>query len=150
MEKYYEIIDHTADLGIKVFGKDVNQIFANAGRAFTEIVTDTAMVNENITKEIAADGADLEQLMVNWLHEVLYHFEVGRLILKRFDILEIKQDKLETLFPSPNYSIKALGYGETFDINKHVVLTEIKAVTYHQIEVKKIDEEWQARIIFDL
>lgn len=150
MEKYYEIIDHTADLGIKVFGKDAKQLFANAGRALTEIITDTTMVNENITKEIVVDGADLEQLMVNWLHEVLYHFEVGALILKRFDILEITMNKLEDSPSSSNYSIKALGYGETFDINKHVVLTEIKAVTYHQIEVKKIDKEWQARIIFDL
>ncbi|MHA2220115.1 MAG: archease, partial [Candidatus Hodarchaeales archaeon] len=76
MRKNYEFIDHTADLGILVFGNDLNQLFVNAANALSEILTDTSKLENIITKEINVDGEDLEQLMINWLHEVLYYYEV--------------------------------------------------------------------------
>lgn len=150
MKKNYEFIDHTADLGIMVFGNDLNQLFVNAANALSEILTDTSKVKNVITKEINVDGDDLEQLMINWLHEVLYYYEVYSILLKTFDIININTPNETNLNTESLLTLKAFGSGEIFDQKKHSILTEIKAVTYHQIEVKEHNGKWQARIIFDL
>lgn len=150
MGKDYELIDHTADLGILVSGNDMNQLFANAANALSEILTDTSKVDGVVRKEISVDGYDLEQLMINWLHEVLYYYEVDSFLFQRFDVREIVVPILEKSSPRSPYTIRALCFGETFDIEKHIILTEVKAVTHHQIEIKEDGGKWQARIIFDL
>ena len=150
MKTNYEFIDHTADLGILVFGDDLNELFINAANALSEILTDTSKVENIITKEINANGENFEQLMINWLHEVLYYYEVHTILLKTFDSININNPTKTNLNTESLLTLKALGSGEIFNPKKHVILTEIKAVTYHQIEVKVHNGKWQARIIFDL
>jgi SHS2 domain-containing protein len=77
--------------------------------------------------------------MVQWLGELLYLHDVEDLLFRSFFIEELRDG-----------SLKARARGEVFDEKRHVMKTEIKAVTYHQIEVKKEKERWRARIIFDL
>ncbi|MGR3178808.1 MAG: archease [Candidatus Anammoxibacter sp.] len=149
MGKNYELIDHTADLGILVYGNDLNQLFANAANALSDIITDKPKVEEVEPKEIIVTGIDLEQLMINWLQEVLYNYDVYSFLFTRFDVHEIITSKHEESSPT-SLTIKATGFGETFDHERHVILTEVKAATYHQIEVKESGGKWQARIIFDL
>ncbi|MGR3320113.1 MAG: archease [Candidatus Anammoxibacter sp.] len=151
MGKDYELIDHTADLGILVFGNDLNHLFANAANALSDILTDKPKVEDVKTKEIIVTGIDLEQLMINWLQEVLYYYDVYSFLFKRFDVHEIITSKHEEEASSPtSLTIKATGFGEIFDHKRHSILTEVKAATYHQIEVKENNGKWQARIIFDL
>ncbi|MGR3219551.1 MAG: archease [Candidatus Anammoxibacter sp.] len=151
MGKNYEFIDHTADLGILVFGNDLNRLFANAAIALSEILTDSSKVEDVTRKEIIVTAIDLEQLMINWLQEVLYYYDVYSFIFKRFevnDIINLKHE--EGSAAATPFTIKAIGSGETFDHERHLILTEVKAATYHQIEVKENNGKWQARIIFDL
>lgn len=150
MTNKYVLIDHTADLGMEVFGDDLNQLFANAGLAFSEILTDVSKVNEIITKEIVVSENDLEQLMISWLHEILYYYEVDLLLFNKVEINSIVATKQDGVPSTNGYTLTATVSGEGFDHSKHVVLTEIKAVTHHQIEVREKDGEWWARIIFDL
>ncbi len=148
MQKNYEIIDHTADLGITVYGSDLNALFVNAGNAMAEIMADISNVNDAILKEITVTGVDLEQLMINWLHEMLFYYEVDSILFNKVEDLRIIDGAQND--EGDEYTLTAKCRGETFDIDRHAVLTEIKAVTHHQIEVKESAGNWQARIIFDL
>jgi len=137
--KKYRLIDHTADLGIEVYGKDLKDLFHNAGEALFEILCDLSEVAESVEKAVNLDCEDLEQLMVEWLGELLYLHDTERLLFKRFEIEEIENKK-----------IKAIVYGEEFKEGRHSVNTEIKAVTYHQIQVRQEEGRWLSRVIFDL
>ncbi|MFH2013020.1 MAG: archease [Pseudomonadota bacterium] len=137
--KRYELIDHTADLGIEVYGRNLKELFQNAGYALFEIICDISNVTESIQKKVYVDGEDLEQLMVVWLGELLYLHDTERLLFKRFDIEEIEERRMA-----------ATVYGEEFKEGHHNIKTEVKAVTYHQIQVRKEDDIWKARVIFDL
>ncbi|MBI4621281.1 MAG: archease [Desulfobacterales bacterium] len=137
--KKYEFIDHTADLGIEVYGRDLKGLFQNAGQALFEIICDPSEITESIEKKVAVDGEDLEQLMVVWLGELLYLHDVERLLLRRFEVEEVGERRLT-----------ATVYGEELKEGHHTIKTEIKAVTYHQIQVRQEDGRWIARVIFDL
>ena len=147
----YKLIDHTADLGIEVFATDLKQLFVTAAMALSDTLTDVSRVNKVIKKEISVSGDDLEQLMINWLHEIIYHFEVNYVIFNKFEIESICSTSDIGVTPTPYcFTLNAVGYGEIFDHEKHVILTEVKAVTHHQLTVKEVGGEWFSRIIFDL
>ncbi len=137
--KKFRLLDHTADLGILVYGKDLGELFTNAGEAFFTIITDLRRVRESTERIIRVDSPNLEDLMVNWLGELLYLHDVDGLLFRSFSIDELRDG-----------TMKARARGEAFHEERHVIKTEIKAVTYHQIQVKKEKGRWRARIIFDL
>ncbi len=137
--KKYELIDHTADLGLEIYGKDLKELFENAGEALFEIICDLSQVAESMKKRVVVDGEDLEQLMVTWLGELLYLHDVEGSLFKRFEIEEIGSK-----------SLKATVYGEKFKEGHHTIKTEIKAVTYHQIQVREEEDRWTSRVILDL
>lgn len=137
--KKFRFLNHTADLGILVYGRDLEELFSNAGEVFFNIITDLQRVRESTERIIRVESPNLEDLMVHWLGELLYMHDVDGLLFKSFSIDELRDG-----------SLKARARGEAFDEGRHVIKTEIKAVTYHQIQVKKEKERWRARIIFDL
>ena len=137
--KRYEVLDHTADIGLVVYGKDLKALFEHAGEGFFHLITDLKQVNPRLQKRIQIAGEALERLMVDWLAELLYLHDVEHLLFKKFHVESVGQDGL-----------KAMVYGEPYQEGVHVIKTGVKAVTYHQIQVKQESEGWRARIIFDL
>jgi SHS2 domain-containing protein len=137
--KKFRLLDHTADLGILVYGGDLEELFTNAGKVFFGIITDLRRVRESTERTIRVESSNLEDLMVNWLGELLYLHDVDGLLFRSFSIDELGDG-----------TMKARARGEVFQEERHVIKTEIKAVTYHQIQVKKERGRWVARIIFDL
>lgn len=135
----FRFLNHTADLGVLVYGGDLEELFTNAGKAFFTIVTDLRRVRENTERIIRVESTNLEDLMVNWLGELLYLHDVDGLLFRSFSIDELR-----------NGTMKARAKGEAFHEGRHVIKREIKAVTYHGIEVKKEKGRWRARVIFDL
>ncbi len=81
----------------------------------------------------------MDRLMVDWLSELLYLHDVEYLLFKEFTVGSLGEDGLE-----------AVVKGEPFQEGVHVIKTEIKAVTYHQIKVEKEKGGWKAQVIFDL
>ena len=138
-QPYYKILDHTADLGIQVFGKGINALFENAALALTDIMVlgRTMGPAENIT--LALEAQDLDDLMVAWLGEVLYLFSAKNKILNTVHIQDVSGTRLEAV----------LGMAP-FNPTCHEILCEIKAVTYHRITVRENKGHWEARIILDL
>jgi len=135
----FRLLDHTADLGVLVYGEDLEELFTNAGKAFFTIITDLRRVRESTERIIRVESTNLEDLMVNWLGELLYLHDVDSLLFRSFSIDELRDGTMQ-----------ARAKGEAFHEGRHVIKREIKAVTYHQIEVKKEKGRWRARIIFDL
>jgi SHS2 domain-containing protein len=135
----FTILDHTADLGILVRGKDIKDLFKNACHAMTEIMIKTTPVDKIKSKRLAITGQDLNELMINWLGEVLYLFYGEKEIVYDVIIKTVSQSQLDA-------TIKVIPYRPEL----HEILCEIKAVTYHQIDVSEKNGYWEARVIFDL
>jgi SHS2 domain-containing protein len=139
MTKRFEILDHTADIGIIVHGENLKALFENAGEAFFHLITDLRKVRRRTERRINLGGESLDRLMVDWLSELLYLHEVENLLFKGFNVESVGEDGL-----------RAIVKGEPFQEGVHVIKTEVKAVTYHQIEVRQENGHWRAQVIFDL
>ncbi len=137
--KRFEVLNHTADIGLIVYGKNLKSLFENAGKAFFHLITDLKKVRLRTEKRIEIRKESLECLMVDWLTELLYLHEVENLLFKEFKVESVGEEGL-----------RARVKGEAFQEGVHVIKTGVKAVTYHQIEVRKRKEGWRTQIIFDL
>lgn len=137
--KRFDIIDHTADTGIVAYGTDLKEAFANAAYAMFSLIADLGSVKEETCRTIAVEAADRESLVVAWLNELLYLFDVERIVFKRFDITELADT-----------SLKAEGYGEEMDESRHSLRVGVKAATYHMLRVTKDSGCYSIRVIFDV
>ena len=135
----FEIIEHTADIGLMIYGNDLKTLFQNAGRAFFHLITDLRKVRRRVEREVEVRGKNLERLMVDWLSELLYLHDVENLLFKGFKVESVSEGQL-----------RARVKGESFQEGIHSIKTEVKAVTYHQIQVRKEGGRWRAQVIIDL
>ena len=135
----YQPLSHTGDLGILVYGNTVEELFAHAAWAMFDLMTDATTIRPQQTLSIDLTATDLEDLLVQWLSELLYLYDTQRLLCCAFTIT--------TLQPR---ALSATVAGELFDATRHPIDTEIKAVTYHQLAIESLGTHWQARVIFDL
>lgn len=135
----YRIIDHTADLGIQVYGRDLNRLFANAAHALYDLITDVQRIEKTAETAIKISGEDWPDLMVNWLRELLGLWTVEEKLVGSVNIIHLSE-----------YTLEAIAVGEPYDSNRHVIKAEIKAVTYHQIELYRGSSGWEAKVIFDV
>ncbi len=137
--KRYEFINHTADLGIKLREESLTRLFASAGYALFDIILQISQVQPKKSLDIHVSGEEIESILVDWLRELLFKFNMDRWVLKEFDIRKIDKSGLQ-----------AVVKGEIFDPSRHSLKTEIKAVTYHGLEVNRKNDGWEAQIIFDI
>jgi SHS2 domain-containing protein len=135
----FTLLDHTADLGIMVKTPGRRQLFEEAARAMLQIMVEGRSRKPPRVTEFHVKGEDLEDLMVNWLGEILYLFQGKKAVLKDVHIRSLSPKNLHA-------TVKHV----PFDAQAYDVLCEIKAVTYHQISVKKKEHNWEATIIFDV
>ncbi len=137
--KEYEIIEHTADIGVKAYGKSLSEAFANAAKAMFDIITDNSEIESVGEYEIQLKADDLEQLLVDWLGELLFLNAAKNLVFNFFNV--ILDDK--------KFRLTAHVFGEKFDISKHKIGVEIKAVTYHILEVRN-KRPYHVQVLFDI
>jgi SHS2 domain-containing protein len=134
----FEVIDHTADIGIVARGSDLSALFSNAAAGMLSLLIEADTLRRDITREISLEAGDTESLLVEWLNELLYIIDTEKLVLCKFDIL-IEGNRLT-----------ARCAGQELDRKSHRLRREIKAATYHDLEVYERDGEYSARIIFDI
>lgn len=135
----FSFFDHTADAGLMIYGKDLPSLFEHAGEGFFHLITDLKAVKPVIEKRVELRGESLDRLIVDWLSELLYLHDAEHLLFKEFKVESVGDEGL-----------KAVVKGEVFQDGIHVIKTEVKAVTHHQIRVEKKNRTWRARVIFDL
>ncbi|MGB7293246.1 MAG: archease [Thermodesulfobacteriota bacterium] len=135
----YKIIDHTADICVRVFGNSLEEIFVGSSKAMMAIITDVEKVNPSKEFSIEARGENHEELLVKWLQEILYLHEVKKMVFKDFEI------KIEN-------GTRAVGkaYGEKIDFDRHEFYSNIKAVTYHNLKIISSKDKYRVDIVFDI
>jgi len=138
MKKDFEILNHTADVGIIAYGADMSQAFANAAIALFSLITELGEVEEVLHRDIKLTAPDEESLLVEWLNELIYLFDAEKIIFKRFDIMNLNGTQL-----------KARSYGEKVDSSKHKLKTGVKAATYHMLKVDKANG-CKVQVLFDI
>jgi SHS2 domain-containing protein len=141
--KQYKYLDHTADIKFQAYGKTREEVFENAALAMFNVIIDTEKVSGDTAREIIIKSPDLESLLVDWLSELLYVFEVDEIVFREFRVDKIKEENGE-------YSIAAQALGEKYYPESHPFETEIKAVTYNQLEITKDADGWKAQIVVDI
>jgi len=139
MKEAFEILDHTADIGIIAYGADVKELFSNAGLALFSLITDLETIQETLHLDLEVRSEDRDSLLVDWLNELIYCFDSKHVLFKRFGIESMTYNAL-----------KATCYGEDFDPNKHKIETGVKAATYHMLRLDTDDNGYKAQIILDI
>ncbi len=136
----YKLIDHTADLGIEVMGRTRGELFAKAALSLMDILVEKKGTPSGVKeKALFVEGSDPADLLVNFLREILYLVNGEALIVATCEMTACGHKQLAaTLLLEP------------YDQKKHVMKTEIKAVTYHGLAVEKTKTGWKARVIFDV
>lgn len=139
----FEFLEHTADVYIAAYGKDLREAFENAALAMFETMTDTADVKREREDIIEVEGEDVESLLYNWLESLLVKFEVENMLYSFFNVLSIERD-------DGKLKLKAKIYGEPFSPEKHKQKVGIKAVTYHRMEINESPDKVTIKFILDI
>jgi SHS2 domain-containing protein len=135
--KRFELIDHTADIGLNAYGNNLPEAFANAAYGMFSIMADLDKVREVENRRVEVNADDVESLLFEWLNSLLYYFDVESLLFKKFDIVEFADTKLV-----------AECRGEIYDSSRHKIKTGVKSATYHTLEVDR--QENRVRVILDI
>lgn len=137
--KNYELLEHTADLGIRVWGTDLKGLFINSASAMYELIADIRVVRPTISFDVKAEAQDKDELLKNWLSELLYYFHVKNILFSKFMIKDLTEK-----------NIISIAKGEEIDKKRHTLKHEIKAVTYHNLKIEKKGRRFITDIIFDI
>jgi SHS2 domain-containing protein len=137
--RQYDLIEHTADIGVRVRGRDLEELFVNAALAMVDIMVSAETVNEERTVEIKLEAANVEELLRSWLSEVHYYFVAKKIIPAKFTFNVLDEHRVDADL-----------LGQVMNLKRHIPGTEIKAVTYHELRVTSKDGGWEAQVIFDI
>jgi len=141
----FEVFDHTADVGLAIRAASLSDLLETAARAtFDQVLEDLpaeVAVEEDVAVRVEGeDAGDLRELLVSWLQELLFRFETRREVPIRFEFEEATLDHIHA----------RVGFGR-FDPHRHRTRSEIKGVTYHELDVRaEADGTWQAHVILDV
>ena len=139
----WEVLDHTADAGAVVTAEDRRGLFVEALRALTDCITEVERVRPALRRRVRIAADDLELLLVEWLAEALYRFEVEGFLAAdaRLEIAEGRDGGLR---------LEGEMLGEAHDPERHPHKVAVKAITYHGLAAGATERGWQATVIFDI
>lgn len=137
MKEYVFIDDLTSDVMFEAYGKDLKEIFTNAAKALSSVICKLDEIGEEKSIEVIVRGKDKEELMINWLQEIISGVDVEEMFFKKFDITSINENELN-----------AKMYGE--DISPEKGETVVKAVTYYKYKFEKNENGYTVRVSLDI
>jgi len=138
-QKKYRVTIRQSELAVKVTGGSQADLFANSAFALFDVISDVEKVEIKERLPLEVEGADRDDLLVNWMRELLYLYQGSGFLLKEFVIREVKDT-----------SVKAEVCGEKIDPDRHEIKQEITAVAYHQSRMTKTGNQWTAQLIFEV
>ena len=135
----FNFLDHPADLGLEAYGQSLAETFEQAALGMISIIVDPSTVEAGDCREVTLQGSGYEHLLVRWLQEILYLYDGEHFVSRRFRINHLDPERL-----------LAVVHGEAFDSTRHSTRMDIKAVTYHQLEVHEEQEIHRVRVFLDI
>jgi SHS2 domain-containing protein len=142
----FEFFDVTADVGYRAYGNSLANAFENAAIAMFEVITDTSTVKPLIKKQIRLEAEDECAILYDWLSELLFLHDSEYLVFSKFDV-KINSKIVEDV---ERYILDASAYGEEFNPSKHERRSEVKAVTYHMMDIKIENMNIILQVILDI
>jgi SHS2 domain-containing protein len=164
--KKFEILDISGDIGIRAFGETIKEAFINAALGMYSLITDLHKIEEKKTIDITIESNSPEGTLVSWLNELIFHFDTYGFIGKKIIITEFTPSL--TLSPrgpacsatggsgrgerggGEAFNLKASISGEEFEPERHEGKLLIKAATYHNLRIERVDDVWEIDVIFDI
>jgi SHS2 domain-containing protein len=143
MPDWFREIDHTGDVGIRITAPTRTVLFERAALGTFRVLTDLKTVQASEETHVAVDGHDPEALMVRWLSELNYRHTVDEALFSAFAVESIEE-------ANDGLTLTATAHGEPIDPTRHTVYTEIKAVTFHGMDIRETDDGWAVQVIFDM
>jgi SHS2 domain-containing protein len=137
--KIYQSFSHPSDLGLTIFGNSLEALFENAAFAMFDNLCNLDQVKESGKVTVTAQGGDREELLVNFLNELLYLQATKGWLFRTFEV-----QKLD------NSTVKAFAWGEPYSANVHELFHEIKSATYHDIHIRRENGTWRVDVVFDV
>lgn len=134
----YETFDHRADIGVRGYGRSVEEAFENGARAMFSVMVDIKEVKPIDREEISCDAPDLETLFVEWLNNLL---SVAHLNGELFSTFKVKISGVK---------LEGSAWGERLDKERHHIMTEVKAATYSMLKVVKENDVYIAQCVVDV
>jgi SHS2 domain-containing protein len=138
-QKRYRLTTRQSELAVRVAGNSQADLFANSAFTLFDVMTDVDKVDIKERMSLEVEGTDRDDLMVNWMRELLYLYQGSGYLLKEFNIREAK----DTL-------VKAEVCGEKIDPDRHEIRKEIHGIAYHQSRMQKTGDQWTAQLTFEI
>jgi protein archease len=139
----YQTIDHTADIAIEISGNSLEDLFQTAYQAWYETVLGHARCLSQVKKRKKLQAFSPEELLVNFVSELNFWLMVKKWIVARIEKLELSEE-------NGQLTLKVIATGQSFDPEKHELQAEVKAVTFHQLEIKQRGNNLYTRLVFDV
>lgn len=135
----YKRVDTTADIALEVWGKDYRELVEEAIRGLIEIMFDVEKIEEKEKFPVVVTGFDREDVLITALNEVVFLVDARRMVFRRVEVHEASDTEVKfTLF------------GEKYDPKRHEVKEEIKAATFHNVEIVEESGQLKTKIVFDV
>ncbi len=131
----------SADAAFEASGNTLEEVFRDSALATFEVMVDTKTIKPFLRREILVKNSDVDGLLIDWLSELVFLKDSESLLFSVFDVILTKNDV---------YVLKGVAKGEKIDREKHKLRSDVKAVTYHLLEVKKTEDKWVARVVLDI
>ena len=138
-EAAFEILEHTADVGLRAHAPDQVQLFVALALGMTSLMTNPEQIKPHETRQIEIEAEDKEALLVEWLNELIYLVETEGLVFREYAILKLSDT-----------SLSAEVRGEKLDESRHELKAQIKACTYYDLLIKKEDSGWYGQVVLDV
>lgn len=142
MDGLYKSLPHTADIKIQVEGETLNEVFERAAYALMDTTVDIGRVEPKEEVQIEVTGSDLQELLYNFLEELIVLIDADSMVFSKFNV--------NILEGEDGYRLKARVWGERLDLEKHNPKIHIKAITYHEMEIRKVDGKYIAIYVLDI
>lgn len=140
VSKPYEVFEHTADIGLHVFGDTLPELFVHAAQGMESLLVEPASVQVVTSRDISVEGHDNLSLLIAWLNQLIFVFDTEYLLFRDFVIEAITETR-----------VIGRASGEVYDPQRHALSSAIKAVTWHEAAITRTtDGSYRASLIFDL
>jgi SHS2 domain-containing protein len=138
----YRFFDHTADVGVEIEAPSFEGLLGEGLRALTDTMTEVEEVRVGLELPVDLVARSQEELLVDWLNEVVFLFDTQAVLRGQAD--------LEVESQADGWHLRGAARGERYDPKRHRIKTLVKAVTYHQLEIRASKTGWTATVIFDI
>ena len=137
----FKFLEHVSDVIVEAWGKNLNEAFQHVAEGFFEVMVEISKVKPNIKERIEVKGYDLHSLLYNWLESLLILFETKNLVFSKF--------KVKINHVNEDFKLIAEAFGEEYNLSKHSSKVAVKAVTFHEMEIKR-NKGWKVRVLLDI